>query len=101
MPFWAGIFYVLVPRARRTIEHNLERVAGPAPAVEEKARSFRLFVNYAQAITNMYCLHLGQPVPVEAEHRRAGAHLTHVLDRASAAPSSSPATSASGRSRRS
>ena len=66
MPFWAGIFYVLVPRARRTIEHNLERVLGPASPVEEKARSFRLFVNYAQSITNMYCLHLGQPVPVDA-----------------------------------
>ena len=67
MPFWAGIFYVLVPRARRTVEANLERVAGPASPVETKARSFRLFVNYAQSITNMYCLHAGQPVPVEAQ----------------------------------
>jgi KDO2-lipid IV(A) lauroyltransferase len=67
MPFWAGIFYVLVPRARRAIEANLERAAGPLPPVEAKARSFRLFVNYAQSITNMYCLHHGQPVPVEAQ----------------------------------
>jgi lauroyl/myristoyl acyltransferase len=66
MPFWAGIFYVLVPKARRAVEHNLERVLGPAPPVEAHARSFRLFVNYAQAITNMYCLHQGQPVPVNA-----------------------------------
>jgi KDO2-lipid IV(A) lauroyltransferase len=66
MPFWAGIFYVLVPRARRAIEHNLSRVLGPAGPVEEKARSFRLFVNYAQSIANLYCLHSGQPVPVEA-----------------------------------
>lgn len=67
MPFWAGIFYVLVPRARRAVEQNLLRVAGPRNAVETKARSFRLFVNYAQSITNMYCLHHGQPVPVDAE----------------------------------
>jgi KDO2-lipid IV(A) lauroyltransferase len=66
MPFWAGIFYVLVPRARRAVEQNLERVAGPASTIATKARSFRLFVNYAQSITNMYCLHHGQPVPVEA-----------------------------------
>ena len=66
MPFWAGIFYVLVPKARRAIEHNLERVLGPASTVETRARSFRLFVNYAQSITNMYCLHHGQPVPVDA-----------------------------------
>ena len=67
MPMWAGIFYTLVPRARRIVEQNLERVAGPADAVETKRRSFRLFVNYAQAITNMYALHLGQPLPVEAD----------------------------------
>jgi KDO2-lipid IV(A) lauroyltransferase len=66
MPFWAGIFYVLVPRARRAIEKNLENVLGKASPLTEKARSFRLFVNYAQSITNMYCLHHGQPVPVEA-----------------------------------
>ena len=63
MPFWAGIFYVLVPRARRVIEQNLERVLGSAPPLATKARSFRLFVNYAQSITNMYGAHLGQPLP--------------------------------------
>lgn len=66
MPFWAGIFYVLVPKARHAVEKNLERVLGPASAVEQHARSYRLFVNYAQSIANMYCLHSGQPVPVEA-----------------------------------
>jgi KDO2-lipid IV(A) lauroyltransferase len=66
MPFWAGIFYVLVPKARRAITRNLERVLGSASPLETHARSFRLFVNYAQSITNMYCLHSGQPVPVDA-----------------------------------
>ena len=66
MPFWAGIFYVLVPRARRVIEANLERVIGPTNPLETKARSFRLFVNYAQSIANMYALHAGQAVPVDA-----------------------------------
>jgi KDO2-lipid IV(A) lauroyltransferase len=69
MPMWAGIFYTLVPKARRAIERNLAQVLGPASPTETKARSFRLFVNYAQAITNMYALHLGQPLPVEAEFR--------------------------------
>src|SRR5207244_2833911 len=32
-----------------------------------KARSYRLFLHYAQAITNLYCLHLGQKLPVTAE----------------------------------
>jgi KDO2-lipid IV(A) lauroyltransferase len=77
MPFWAGIFYVLVPRARRIIEQNLERVLGAATPVATKARSFRLFVNYAQSITNMYCLHHGQPVPVEAS--TVGAEHIHKL----------------------
>ena len=99
MPFWAGIFYVLVPRARRVIEHNLERVLGPASTVETKARSFRLFVNYAQSITNMYCLHPGQAVPVDAV--TVGQEHIFELQAEGAAPSSSPATSASGRSRRS
>ena len=48
--------------------------ARPTP-VDAKARSFRLFVNYAQSITNMYCLHLGQPVPVDAVTVGQRAHL--------------------------
>src|SRR4051794_39918920 len=66
MPFWAGIFYALVPRARRAIEYNLEQVLGSTTPLELKARSFRLFTNYAQAIANTYCLHDGQSAPVEA-----------------------------------
>jgi KDO2-lipid IV(A) lauroyltransferase len=67
MPMWAGIFYALVPKARRAVERNLRQVCGAAAAPVEKARSFRLFVNYAQAITNMYAAHLGQRIPVEPE----------------------------------
>jgi KDO2-lipid IV(A) lauroyltransferase len=78
MPMWAGIFYGLVPEARRIIERNQERVLGPAPAPIVHARSFRTFVNYAQAITNMYALHLGQPLPVEAEFS-GHEHLTDII----------------------
>jgi KDO2-lipid IV(A) lauroyltransferase len=67
MPFWGGLFHTLVPSARRVVERNLERAAGPLPPLAARARSFRLFVNYAQAISNMYALHLGQEVPVEPE----------------------------------
>jgi KDO2-lipid IV(A) lauroyltransferase len=67
MPMWAGIFYGLVPKARRAVEQNQLQVCGPSPELIAKARSFRTFVNYAQALTNMYCLHLGQELPVEAE----------------------------------
>src|SRR5437016_5499171 len=65
MPMWAGIFYALVPSARQIIERNLDQVE-PLTGVARKRRAFRLFVNYAQAITNMYALHLGQELPVEA-----------------------------------
>jgi KDO2-lipid IV(A) lauroyltransferase len=67
MPLWAGIFYALVPSARRAVERNQSMVCGPASALKVKARSFRTFVNYAQAVTNMYALHLGQELPVEAD----------------------------------
>jgi KDO2-lipid IV(A) lauroyltransferase len=67
MPMWAGIFHALVPSARRAAERNLERVCGPLSPRKARRRSFRLFVHYAQAITNMYALHLGQRVPVVAE----------------------------------
>jgi len=80
MPMWAGIFYALVPKARRIAEQNLERIAGPLPRPLAKLRSFRLFVNYAQAITNMYAIHLGQKVPIEADFV-AREHLTRVMDK--------------------
>ena len=84
MPMWAGIFYALVPKARRIAEQNLLRIAGPLPPAQAKLRSFRLFVNYAQAITNMYAMHLGQQVPVEAEFVNRD-NLTQVLDGGSGA----------------
>ncbi len=61
MPFWAGIFFVLVPRARRAVQSNLDQVAGKLGIVSTTRRAFRLFVNYAQALTDMYALHLGRP----------------------------------------
>jgi KDO2-lipid IV(A) lauroyltransferase len=64
MPMWAGIFYFLVPRARRIVEENLDRVCGPAPEHVRKTRAFRLFVHYAQSVTNMYAAYFGQPLPV-------------------------------------
>jgi KDO2-lipid IV(A) lauroyltransferase len=79
MPMWAGIFYTLVPAARRIAEQNLARIDGALPPAQAKLRSFRLFVNYSQAITNMYALHLGQTVPVEAEFVGRD-NLTQVLD---------------------
>lgn len=65
MPMWAGIFYTLVPTARRTIEANLKQVLGEASPAIIHLRSFQLFVNYAQSITNMYALYLGQKLPVD------------------------------------
>ncbi|MSP59545.1 MAG: hypothetical protein EXR72_04235 [Myxococcales bacterium] len=65
MPLWAGIFYGLVPSARRTVEANLTRAMGEASPAITHLRSFRLFVNYAQSITNMYALYVGRPLPVE------------------------------------
>ena len=67
MPLWAGIFYSLVPSARRNVEGNLRRVLGDGPAWKAHLQSYKLFVNYAQSITNMYALYLGQPLPVEPE----------------------------------
>lgn len=66
MPLWAGIFYSLVPSARRAVEANLRQVMGPSPATVAHARSFRLFVNYAQSIANMYTAYLGEGLRVEA-----------------------------------
>jgi lauroyl/myristoyl acyltransferase len=65
MPMWARIFYALVPSARRIVEANLKQVLGEAPPGRTHWRSFQLFVNYAQSITNMYALYLGQSLPVE------------------------------------
>jgi lauroyl/myristoyl acyltransferase len=65
MPMWAGLFYTLVPEARRVVERNLEQVEGPLPPRLAKLRSYRLFVNYAHAITHLYSLHLGLPLSID------------------------------------
>ncbi len=65
MPMWAGIFYALVPTARRAAEANLSRVLGDAPPAVVHLRSYRLFINYAQSIANMYAAYLGQQLPVQ------------------------------------
>jgi Kdo2-lipid IVA lauroyltransferase/acyltransferase len=65
MPLWAGIFYALVPKARRTVEANLTRVLGEASPAVTHLRSYRLFINYAQSITNTYAAYLGQQLPVD------------------------------------
>jgi lauroyl/myristoyl acyltransferase len=65
MPFWAGIFYSLLPRARSAIEKNLNQVLGPTTRLESKRRAFQLFRNYAQMLSDTYSLHLDLPVPID------------------------------------
>lgn len=60
MPMWAGIFYGLLPEARRIAERNLDQVLGPASGIERHRRSFRLFHNYAQTLADNYALHFGR-----------------------------------------
>jgi KDO2-lipid IV(A) lauroyltransferase len=68
IPYWAGLFWGAVPRARRSIEENLAQILGPGTSrAQLHLRSYRLFVNYAQAITNLYVMHLGQRLPVDPE----------------------------------
>lgn len=80
MPLWAGIFYLLVGSARRGVERNLDRVLGPASVLRRRWRSFELFWNYAQMITDSYAVHmdLGLPVAVETTGRD---HLLTALQR--------------------
>ena len=72
MPLWAGIFYLAVPAARRIVEANLDHVLGDAQAAVRHLRSFRLFINYAQSITNMYALHLGHRLPIDPTFDESG-----------------------------
>lgn len=69
MPLWAAIFYGLVPSARRGVEANLRRVLGDKPPLEAHADSYRLFINYAQSVANMYSLYLDKELPVEPSFR--------------------------------
>lgn len=75
MPMWAGLFYGLVGDARRGAERNLTRVLGPIPTWRLKLRSYRLFINYAQTLTDTYAIHCGRrPLPTVS----VGRH--HLLD---------------------
>ena len=67
MPFWAGLFYALVPEARRVVERNIDGVLGEAPLLETRRRSYSLFLHYAQSVANLYRLHLGLPITLEPE----------------------------------
>ncbi len=72
MPLWAGIFYSLLPQARRAVESNLGQVfregrpdsvpLGLADRLRLRRRCFDLFVNYAQMLSDSYSLLLGIPI---------------------------------------
>jgi KDO2-lipid IV(A) lauroyltransferase len=70
MPLWGGIFHTLVPEARRAAERNLVHVLGPMSPLALYRRSFRLFANYAQSISNLYSLHLDLPLGLEVQTRQ-------------------------------
>src|SRR4051794_10556729 len=65
LPLWAGIFYSALPSARRAVESNLRRALGPMSPWSERARSFRVFTNYARSLTDMYGFYLGRDIPLE------------------------------------
>jgi KDO2-lipid IV(A) lauroyltransferase len=65
MPLWAAIPFLLVPRARRQIAHNLERVMGPSPMGE--ARAYRVLLSFAQSLANSYAMHGGRGMEVKAQ----------------------------------
>ncbi|MBI5482534.1 MAG: lysophospholipid acyltransferase family protein [Deltaproteobacteria bacterium] len=66
MPFWAALFFGPLPRVWRTCGRNLDRLDGPLPPGAREVRTYRLMVNYAQAITDAYRCHVGGAVPVTA-----------------------------------
>jgi len=65
MPLWAAIPFVLVPRARRQIAQNLERVIGPSRAAP--ARAYGVLLSFAQSLANSYAAHGGRGVEVKAQ----------------------------------
>ncbi|MCS6915001.1 MAG: lysophospholipid acyltransferase family protein [Myxococcales bacterium] len=70
MPLWGGLFYGLLPEARRTAERNLDQVLGPAPTLVRRLRCLHLFINYAQSLTDSYATHVGRrPLVPESEGR--------------------------------
>jgi predicted LPLAT superfamily acyltransferase len=68
MPLWAALFFGPLPRVWAGAARNLERLAGPLPPSATARRCFRLFVNYAQAITDAYRCHGGGALPVVPEY---------------------------------
>lgn len=69
MPLWAGLFCAALPAARRAARGNLDQVLGPAPPWRRHWRGFRLFLNYAQMLADVYGLHLGRPIPTVSQGR--------------------------------
>src|SRR6185295_17166753 len=67
MPLVGGFFHLALPSARRHVEANLRRVLGDKGSLDTHVDSYRLFVNYAQSVANMYSLYLGQSLPVEPQ----------------------------------
>jgi predicted LPLAT superfamily acyltransferase len=67
MPFWAALFFGPLPEVWRVCGRNLDRLDEPLPPGARAARTFRLMVSYAQAITDAYRCHVGGDVPITAE----------------------------------
>ena len=65
MPMWAAIFYALVPSARRAVLRNLAQVLDEHRSWALHRHGYRLFINYAQSIANMYSLYFSRGLPVE------------------------------------
>lgn len=71
MPLWAALFFLLVPSARRGVAGNLDAADGPRAGLARLRRTYRLFLNYAQTLTDTYVMHAGgQPVPAEPMDQR-------------------------------
>lgn len=67
MPLWGGIFYFLIRKARRAVQHNLDVIAGKVGFLQTHRRALALFRNYAQMLTDSYKVHLGRPLQMEVE----------------------------------
>lgn len=68
MPLWAGIFYSLLPAARHAVQGNLAHALGLGGGglrdrLLLRKRSFELFLNYSQMLSDSYSLLMGMPLP--------------------------------------
>ncbi len=70
MPLWAALFYGLVGDARRGAERNLSRALPGLPEWKLRLSSYRLFLNYAQTLTDTYAIHCGRRPPPIASFGR-------------------------------